>query len=283
MPSERPQLTPLPQPGLSDYHCHCNYSVDAEGSIDDYCEAALQRGLAEICFTTHYDTNPAAGSGDCFIRINGVNKPVTPDNLEPYVVDVKRAHEKFYPLGLSVKLGVEIGWWEGCTESAAKLKDRYLFDHVLCAIHEVDNLCICSRKFAQRFKDYTAEELVRKYFQQTVVAVRSGLFDAIAHLGYYVRFGYAHYGDTIYTAHKPYLDELLKALKATDTALEINTSAIRHGFHEYYPSMAIVNEAKTAGVAVPFLGSDAHKPEQVGLDFEAAAALVPDVIVPCDD
>ena len=48
MPSDEGQLTPLPQPGLGDYHCHCNYSVDAEGSIDDYCEAALQRELAEI-------------------------------------------------------------------------------------------------------------------------------------------------------------------------------------------------------------------------------------------
>lgn len=283
MPSERRELTPLPQPGLGDYHCHCNYSVDAEGSIDEYCEAALRRGLAEICFTTHYDTSPAAGLSDCFIRISGENKPVNPDNLEPYVADVRRAKQKFYPLGLAVKLGVEIGWWEGCAESVAKLKERYLFDHVLCGIHEVDNLCICSRKFAEHFKDYTAEKLVRRYFQQTVQAARSGLFDAIAHLGYYVRFGRAQFGQAIETAHGPYLDELFNALKATGTALEINTSAIRHGFHEYYPSMAIVNEARKAGVAVPFLGSDAHKPEQVGLHFEAAAALVLDVTVSCED
>ncbi len=280
---ERPRLIPLPQPGMSDYHCHCNYSVDAEGSVDDYCEAALQRELAEICFTTHYDTNPAARSSDCFIRVKGKNKPTNPDNLEPYVADVMRAQEKFHSLGLSVKLGVEIGWWDGCAESVLQLKERYSLDHVLCAVHEVDDLCICSRKFAEYFRDYTADKLVRKYFQQTVAATRSGLCDAVAHLGYYARFGHAYFGDVVYTAHKPYLDDLLKALKATDTALEINTSAIRHGFHEYYPSMAIVNEAKKAGVAVSFLGSDAHRPEQVGLDFEAAAALVPDVIAPCDD
>lgn len=283
MQSEQLQLTPLSQPGLSDYHCHCDYSIDAEGSIDDYCEAALQRNLAEICFTTHYDTNPAVPLIGCFIRVNGENRPTNPDNLEPYIVDVRRANEKFYPMGLSVKLGVEIGWWEGCVDLVMELRERYAFDHVLCGIHNVDNRCLASHRFAEFFRDCAVEELVAKYFRQTVLAARSGLFDAIAHLGYYMKYGFAYYGETLKSAHKPYLEELFDTLKETDTALEINTSAIRHGFHEYYPRMAIINAAKKAGVAVKFLGSDAHKPKQIGLDFEAAAALVPDAIVSCDD
>jgi len=109
MPSENHGLTPLPTPGLADYHCHCNYSIDADGGIEEYCEAALQRNLAEICFTTHYDTNPATSSTDAFIRIGGENRPATPVSLEPYVADVRRAHDRFYPMGLSVKLGIEIG------------------------------------------------------------------------------------------------------------------------------------------------------------------------------
>jgi histidinol-phosphatase (PHP family) len=283
MPSEKKQLKPLPLAGVADYHCHCDYSVDAKGPIAEYCEAALQRGLAEICFTSHYDTSPASRSSDCFIRVNGENKPANPDNLRPYVDDVLQAHEKFYPLGLSVKLGIEIGWWEGCAESVAQLKERYSFDHVLCGIHEIDSLCICSKRFGEYFENYRVEELLEKYYRQTIEASRSGLFDAIAHLGYYVRFGHAYYGKAIYSAHETYLNGLFDALKESDTALEINTSAIRHGFHEYYPHMAIINAAKKAGVAVQFLGSDAHKPEQIGLDFEAAVALVPDAIVTCDD
>jgi histidinol-phosphatase (PHP family) len=283
MPSKEIHLTPLPIAGVSDYHCHCDYSVDAEGSIDEYCEAALQRGLAEICFTTHYDTNPKAASGDCYIRINGKNRSSKPDNLEPYVADVKNAHEKYYPLGLSVKLGIEIGWWDDCAESVEKLIARYAFDHVLCGVHEVDNLNICAPNFGQLFKNYPAAELVEKYFREVIQAARTGLFDAIAHLGYYVRFGLAHYGGQILTAHDSHLSELFAALKETNTALEINTSAIRHGLPEYYPRMAIINAAKKAGVEVSYLGSDAHKPEQIGLDFEAAVALVPATIVECED
>ncbi|MFH1372628.1 MAG: histidinol-phosphatase HisJ family protein [bacterium] len=279
MPSDYPELTPLTQISLADYHCHCDYSIDAIGSIDDYCRAALQLGLVEICFTTHFDTNPAAGSGDCFIRIDGEKRPATPDNFEVYVDHVHRAHEEFYPRGLSVKLGVEIGWWPGCLESVSGLLDRFDLDHVLCGIHEIYDRCICFDRFSQSFAHLTVDQFCREYFHQVKTAVHSGLFDAIAHLDYYVRFGHKHYGPVIHKAYAPYLNELFDSLKATDTALEINTSAIRHGFHQYYPSMAILNSARRAGAALRFLGSDAHRPEQVGLDFDAAAVLIPDRIV----
>ena len=283
MPSEKHRLAPLPTPGLADYHCHCDYSIDAEGSIEDYCKAAVERNLAEICFTTHYDTNPATASTDAFIRIRGENRSASPENLEPYVADVRRAHDRFYPIGLSVKLGIEVGWWPGCVEQVVRLKERFKFDHVLCGIHEVDNLCICTGRFGEYFRSYALEQLAEKYYRQVSEAAQSSVFDAIAHLAYYVRFGCRHYGDAVYTAHQPFIDDVFSALKATNTALEINTAAIRHGFHEYYPHMSIINAARRAAVAVSFLGSDAHRPDQVGLDFEAARALMPDATVGCDD
>ena len=281
--SEDTSIAPLPIAGLADYHCHCDYSVDAEGSVDEYCEAALRRGLAALCFTTHYDTSPEATSGDCFIRIKGENRPATPANLEPYVTDVMRAHEKFSPLGLSVKLGIEIGWWDGCAQSVRQLRERFPFDHVLCGVHQVDNLNICSPDLGDLFKDDAATELVKKYLRQVIQATQTGLFDAVAHLGYNVRFGLGYYGEQIDATYEPHLDELFRALKETDTVLEVNTSAIREGLPEYYPSTAIVNAAKKAGVDVSCLGSDAHKPEEVGFDFEAAVALVLTATGSCED
>ena len=278
MPSEKLELTPLTIVGLSDYHCHCDYSIDAVGTIDEYCQAALERNLAEICFTTHYDTNPRGDSSDCFIRIKGEKKPAKADNLVPYVDDVKKAHDQFYPRGLSVKLGIEVGWWEGCAESIIKLMERFPFDYVLGGIHEIDNRSICSPKFADYFRDYSLERFMESYYRQAVIAARSGLFHALAHIGYYVRFGYAHFNQDIYEAHGPYQNELFEALKIGDTTLEINTSAIRHGFDQYYPGMQIINSARKNGLWLRYLGSDAHRPDQVGLDFEAASALVSDAV-----
>ena len=130
-------IEPIHIEGVTDYHCHCNYSIDAEGSIDEYCEAALRRNLAEICFTTHYDFNPESDGRANLIRINGEKMPPTIDNLAPYVDDVYRAAEIYYLKGISVKLGIEIGWHNGCEEEVQKLCDRYQFDYILCGIHEI--------------------------------------------------------------------------------------------------------------------------------------------------
>lgn len=269
---------------MVDYHCHCDYSVDAEGSVDEFCEAALQRNLAEICFTTHFDANPDSLGDVEYIRVNNQNLPVTVDNLAPYVDDVHRAAEKFYTRGLSVKLGLEFGWYRGCGEAVRRLKERYDFDYLLCGIHELENICFCCRhSYEKCFGRYTAQQVVEKYFAEVITAARSGLFDAIAHMAYYLRAGIDYYGDAIKEAHLPYLKDTFAALIESGTALEVNTSAIRHGLNDYYPPVAIINAAKKAGVKVNHLGSDAHHPEQVGFDFEAAAALVPDNLHGCED
>lgn len=253
---------------------HCDYSVDAVGSIREYCEASLQRGLDEICFTTHYDLNPASDAIDCYILIDGHKHRTSADLLAPYVDEVHRAHDEFFPRGLSVKLGVEIGWWPGCEESVIEVREMYPFDYILCGIHDVGDVCICSSNIERHLGRATPEWLVEEYFRQATIAARTGLFSAIAHLTYYRRYGEAHYGPVLGTLYQQYLPTLFDACIATDTALEINTSAIRHGLKDYYPALPIVHAARRAGVRVDHLGSDSHRPEQVGLDFDAAAPLV---------
>ncbi len=269
-------VIPLAEPGLADYHCHPDYSIDARGTVEEFCEAALKRNLAEICFTTHYDANPLSESGAGFIRVDGKMLPVSPDNLVPYVDHVRRAADHYYPLGLSVKLGIEIGWFPGCEEMVEGLLGRYEFDHVLCGIHELDNICFCCRgSFQKSFSRYSAEEVVESCFSQAISAARSGLFDCLAHLEYYLKYGLEYYGEGIRDAGRRHFEVLFKALVESGTALEVNTAGIRHGLGEYYPGMAMTNDAGRAGVNVGYLGSDAHRPDQVGFEFEAASALVP--------
>jgi histidinol-phosphatase (PHP family) len=277
-------ITPLPFEGVSDYHCHCDFSTDAVGTIDEYCRAAIRRNLAEICFTSHYDTNFAVDYSDNFICINGEKRRTCPDNLAFYVEAVRKASEDFYPLGLSVKLGLEFGWHENCEESAVTVKERFGFDYFLCGMHQLDNLCFWGHGDQKGcFDIYDLDTFMEKYFRQVVAAARSGLFDTIAHVDYYKRKAFDYYGERVAVAHRPYLAGLFEALTASDTGLEINTAALRHGRNEYYPKMEIVNAARRAGVQVVRLGSDAHRPDQVGYDFEGAVALVPSAISGCED
>ncbi|MBI5266295.1 MAG: PHP domain-containing protein, partial [candidate division Zixibacteria bacterium] len=112
--ADTPEITPLSVDNVSDFHVHCDYSIDAVGTIEDYCRAALRRRLAEICFTTHFDANPRSADHANYVRVNGEKLPTTVENLAPYVDHVLRAADEYYPYGLSVKLGVEFGWYDGC-------------------------------------------------------------------------------------------------------------------------------------------------------------------------
>ncbi len=277
--SDNFNLEPIHFEGTMDYHVHCDYSIDAVGTIDEYCQAALARNIAEICFTTHYDCNPI---GDCrgnFISILGEHKKISIENLKPYVEDVHKASEKFYQRGLSIKLGLEFGWFDNCQETAQKVKDAYNFDYFLCGIHEIENICFCCRSTYEKcFERYSLEQMIEKYFKTAVTASDSKLFDTIAHLEYYIKYAKNYYKDNLDNVYEPYLDELFNSLIASDTTLEINTAGYRHGVNQYYPNVKIINRAKKAGVYIQYLGSDAHRPQDIGFEFEIAAAFVPDRI-----
>jgi histidinol-phosphatase (PHP family) len=276
-------IEPLHHRGLPDYHCHCDFSIDAVGSIDDYCQAALLKGLVELCFTTHFDTNPAASRNENLIRIKGQDKPATIDNLAPYVDDVLAAGDRYYGMGLMVKLGVEIGWYPGCEELVSRLRERYQFDHVLCGIHEIDNICFCCQdRYRACFERFELGPMLEAYYGQAIQAANSGLFHAIAHLEYYRKYGEAFYGPSIATAADPFLPDLFAALISSDTALEINTSGLRRNMKGYFPSTPILTAAKRAGVEVTFLGSDAHQPEHVGFDFDTAVHLLSHDLTVCE-
>lgn len=277
-------IEPLVGEGLCDYHCHCDFSVDAVGTIDEYCQAALRRNLAELCFTTHYDTNYKVDYSDNYIRIDNKKVQANPDNLQAYVDAVHHAQDAYYPLGLSVKLGLEFGWYENAEKSAEEIKKRYDFDYFLCGTHQLENRCFWGHGDDKgSFDLMSLDEFAERYFASLTRAAESGLFDTIAHLDYYKRKAYKYYGDEVAEAHLPHLDQLFDALKRTDTGIEINTAAQRHGHDDYYPKIEIINAAKKAGVKVVRIGSDAHHPGQVGYDFEMAAALIPSMITGCED
>ncbi|MDZ4723069.1 MAG: histidinol-phosphatase [candidate division Zixibacteria bacterium] len=271
---EPQKLKKLTTEALSDYHCHCNYSIDAEGTIDEYCEAAITRGLKELCFTTHYDINPDTTGDGNLIRVDGEEIPATPENLAPYVDDVRRAAKSYSGQGLTVKLGVEFGYYPGCEESARKIKERYELDYLLCGIHELNNICFCCRhEYGNCYKRFSLEQMLEAYFTDMISAAKSGVFDTIAHFDYYKKYGSIYYGPDVFTAHRPFLPDVFSACLKGHTAIEINTAALRRGFDTHYPSLEIIRAAKEAGVNVVRLGSDAHKPEHVGWDFDNANQL----------
>src|SRR5438309_2092707 len=110
-------------------------------------------------------------------------------------------------------------------------------------------------------------EVWSAYFERLTMAAESGLFDIIAHADLCKKFCFYPVQDCL-----PLFTRFLKAAKHAGVAMELNTSGLRKDCKEIYPSPQIVRLAAEMGVPITF-GSDAHAPNEVGMNFGEAMEL----------
>ena len=260
---------------FSDCHVHPDYSLDATGTIDQYCQRALELGLKEICFTTHYDTDPVRKDEDRFMRIDGKIVPLSEGNVKRYIEDVKRANKIYSPKGLSVKAGLEVDYAPHIEKELRNNLSAFDLDYILGAVHCLDHIAISASKEAESyFRKKSVKQLCREYYKVLRKAVLSGLFDAIAHLDIYRKYGLAFYGEEILTAHRGLVEPVLELMAENDVGMEVNTGLLRKGHKEFSPSLEILNLALKMNVKITAYGSDAHKVEHLGKDIKEAYLLV---------
>jgi histidinol-phosphatase (PHP family) len=266
---------------VGDSHVHTDHSVDAKGSLREICQAAFERGLYEVTITNHYEIMPSRKERMGHFRFGEERVEANSDSVKRLIEETRQIGEEFFPAGLQVLCGLEIGWDKSLYDRLAKELAGWDLDFVIGSVHDVDGNSILEREFAPSyFAEHPIEHWIEGYYRKAEEIAEAELFNVIGHLDVYKRYGIASYGDKIRTAHEPLIESLFSKMIEHGLALEINTSGIRHGIGEYYPSMAILNAARRAGVSVATIGSDAHAPEQIGLDFETALPLIHELL-PC--
>ncbi len=272
----RAQVTGAVPSLRTDYHVHPNYSIDAQPfTIRDYCCRAVELGLAEICFTTHVEFDPVRYHIDNFVMLNGRRHPVRDLAwLDAYFREIEEAQREFCYTGLKVKTGVEIGYDLGLEEDIARLL-QYPFDYVLGAIHCLDHIAISSMQESPRyFASRSLDRMRDEYFHVVRSAVQTGFFHSLAHVDLYRRYGIRHYGEKILTVHRGVIEPILEEMARRGMGLEINTSSLRRGITEFHPAREIIQLAAQAGITVFTVGSDAHRPEDLGDHIDEALALL---------
>lgn len=258
----------------ADYHVHPNYSLDATGSIDQYCRRALELGLKEICFTTHYDSDPFRKDIDPFMRIDGKIVSLSEESVKRYIEDVKRASEERDPHGLSVKVGLEVDYAPHIEEQLKKDLAAFDLDYRLGSVHCLDHIAItASGEAGSYFKKKSAREMVSKYYECLRLAVESGLFDVMAHLDIYKKYGLGFYGKQILSVHRGLVEPVLERMAENHLGMEINTGVSRRGHAEFSPGSEILQLALSMGVRIVALGSDAHEVNHLGRGIKEAYRL----------
>jgi histidinol-phosphatase (PHP family) len=247
-----------------DAHLHTDLSPDSNVPIDVYAAAALELGIAEIAITDHVDFEPGAPA---FAYATFADRERV----------VRQAAERWGPRGVTIRFGVELTYDRSWEPDIREHLARHAYDFTIGSVHNRLNSPYDGSRVANWVAGRSLAEILAPSFVQVEAAARSGMFDAVGHIDNVKRFLNPYVSKEDLAAAPELYEPILRALVDSGTALEINTSGLRHPVGETYPSSAIVTRFEELGGGAVSVGSDAHASDQFAWGLadgylEAAAA-----------
>lgn len=239
-----------------DLHMHTPLCRHAVGEPIDYARRALDLGLKEIGFSDH---SPMRQDDFDDWRMRS-------DQLDEYVAKVHQAQREFPQL--TIRLALEVDYLPGHEDWIRELAARHPWDYLIGSVHYVsESWAIDNPHKLSEWNHRDAFEVWSAYFDRLTMAAETGFFEIIGHADLPKKFGHRPTRDCT-----PLYERFLNVAKRHDCAIELNTAGLRKDCREIYPSREILQLALQKGVPVTF-GSDAHAPEEVGMNFNEAVQL----------
>ncbi len=243
---------------MIDCHVHTARCGHGEGSAAEYVAAARSADIDILTFTEHLPLPDA---------LDPSREYSMPEReLEFYldeVASLSRA-EGSLPDGITVLAGIEADWLPAHREHVKRLLSAHRFDVVLGSVHFLDGWAFDDPALLAQWDRADVDATWERYFDLLVHAARSGSFDVMAHPDLVKKFGHRPGFDT-----RDLFDATAIALAAAGVAIEVSTAGLRKPVGEMYPSADFLQACAQAGVPTT-LGSDAHRPSEVGFAFDAA-------------
>jgi histidinol-phosphatase (PHP family) len=248
----------------TDGHVHTYLCHHALGTMEEYVQAALVRGLRKLIFLEHLE-----------IGINYFEPTwLTEKDFGVYLAEGERLQEK-YAHRLEIGLGVEVGYNPQRKDELAAFLKKHHWERVGISYHFLEvngrhyNMVSRRKENIEVLTGMGAEMVIRAYFEGLLEAVDSLAGDVLCHLDAVLR----HYPGVRFTdEHRQLIVEILERLRRKGMALEVNTS----GFplrQEPFPALAFLRQAVRQGITL-VAGSDAHRPQEVGRHFDQLPRLI---------
>lgn len=256
---------------MIDYHIHSKLCRHAEGDLEEYVKSAIQKGLIEIGFCEHFPQEFLIEDlpEEYHYLIPIETYAMTMEEFPDYIKQVLRL-KKEYNDEISIKLGTEFDFLKEKTNFISQEIKKYPFDYTFGSIHQIyfdekpfafdDNL------FLYLYDEYDIDDCYETYFTTLKDVIDSKLFDVVSHLDLIKKFGFRPKNLTKY---KSIITHILTIIQEKDLVIELNTAGARKKVGEFYPEDFILRMAYEKGIEV-VLGSDAHKPDEVGFLFYEA-------------
>lgn len=243
---------------MVDYHTHTKLCKHADGTAEDYVQKAIDLGLDEVGCSDH---SPLPN------RFDGEHRMTMEEFNEVYRPSVNDVQERFEKK-IKVRFGVEADYLPGTEAYTREFLEENDFDFVIGSVHFLGDWGFDSLKNVYRYEEQDVYEVYVQYFSTLKNAAASALFDIVGHCDVVKVLGYRPDRD-----YEDVLRDAMKAIKENGLVVEVNTSGLRKPVREIYPSEKILEIIREMRIPLT-LGSDSHKPEDVGRDFDRAVELV---------
>jgi histidinol-phosphatase (PHP family) len=252
---------------LTDYHVHLRPD-EREATPDThftaanaerYRETATERGIAELGVAEHiYRFRAALDVWD-----HPFWRRYAHDDLDDYCAFVREETD--------LRLGIEMDFVAGREDRIANVLESRDWDYVVGSIHFLRDRSVDTEEYSVWEAGESPERVWRRYFETVAESARSGLYDIIAHpdlVKVWGRNAPRPDGDP-----RRYYEPAVEAFAETGVAVELSTAGWRKPAGEQYPSEPFLEMLVDAGCPLA-LSSDAHVPDQLGFEYERAAALL---------
>ncbi len=242
-----------------DCHVHTLVSPDSDADLGAYCARAESIGLELLVVTDHIDfdpRDPASHSASFRRRL---------DQLEGV--------RQRYGSRVGLAIGVEVSYESRFEERIRQYLRASDYDFVLGSVHDGFGTPFHPDRIRSTATRSGPVGVLEAVVAESTAAVRSGLFDAIAHLdrarSWTRRVGAEVRPDELVEIFEPCLKEMVD----TGVALEINTGEKPREPSPTYPLFELVDAFRVAGGTYLTIGSDSHHVANLGYDAERLSGL----------
>ena len=236
---------------IADFHNHTFLCKHATGTPLQYVEKAIENGCRYFGFSDH-----APMDCDPKYRMN-LEQMAT---YEAMIDEAKHA----YAEDITVLCGYEVDFLEGYMKKEVLTRPC---DYMIGSVHFLGGWGFDNPEFIGEYQHRDINEIWQTYFNAITLMAQSGHFDIVGHLDLIKVFKFLPTKDIRIIAK-----EAIKAIKKANLVVEINSAGFRKPIEEQYPSSLLMEMVAEHDIPITF-GSDAHAPEQVGLNSEKITAF----------
>ena len=240
--------------------------MDCRSDPVDNVRVAIAAGLTGLTFTEHFDTHPDDWAACVY-------------DDEAYGETIDRLRRDFGDQ-IFIGKGIEVCYQPERMDFILDFLDRHTFDMVMLSVHYFGQDPVHAR---DPWDGLTVADGTRRYLETVLEAARmcadlrqkgGRVFDVLGHLDLVKRYTQRFFGAYDVSPHMDLIDEILATCIEADLTPEINTSSLRQGLSEPMPNAAVAQRYAQLGGKAMTIGSDAHRPEDIGAGLGDAVDIL---------